>query len=259
MDRRQFSQLLALLTTSLGVSSLTNGHEMNELPAHWHGKENIGFLIYPGFTALDMVGPHYMLGSLLGAKTFIVARHKNVVVSDTGLSFVPAVTFDECPPSLDILFVPGGSQGTIDAMRDQATIDFLKSRGRSSKYVTSVCTGSLLLAAAGLLQGYRATSHWVAVDSLAEFGAIPVKDRVVIDRNRITGGGVTAGIDFGLTLLAKLRDDRYAQAVQLLAEYDPDPPFDAGSPDKAPQDLVKLVSGMFPSFLSDVSSIAKRN
>ena len=256
MDRRSFNQLLASLATLISASHVVQAHEMSDLPSHWHGSEQIGFLIYPGFTALDMVGPHYMLSSLLGAKTFLIAKTKEVVVSDTGLAFVPNMTFEQCPLDLDILCVPGGGQGTLNAMKDQQTVNFIKSRGQSAKYLTSVCTGSLLLGVAGLLKGYRATSHWVALSSLSEFGAIPINERVVFDRNRITGAGVTAGLDFGLSLLAKLRDDRYAQAVQLLGEYDPHPPFSAGHPSSAPEDVVKLVRGMFPDFLQEVAVIA---
>ena len=213
-------------------------HDMSAMPAHWMGSEKIAFLIYPQFTALDMVGPHYMLTNLMGATTYIVAKTKAPVTSDTGLVFTPSNTFEDCPADLDILCVPGGSTGTLAAMRDDETLRFLKDRGSRAKYVTSVCTGSLLLGAAGLLQGYKATSHWVTRPLLTEFRAIPTMGRVVRDRNRITGGGVTAGIDFGLALVGSLRDRMYAEGVQLLAEYAPDPPFDAGTPERAPKDIV---------------------
>lgn len=232
------------------------GHEY--MPAHWMGKEQIAFLIYPGFTALDMVGPHYMLSNLMGATTHIVARTKEAVTSDTGLVFVPSASFEECPADLDILCVPGGSTGTMKAIEDAATIEFLRDRGRRAKFVTSVCTGSLVLAAAGLLDGYRATSHWVARPLLAKFGAIPVDARVVRDRNRITGAGVTAGIDFGLAMVGQLRDRAYAEVVQLLAEYHPEPPFDAGTPHRAPTAAVDSINAMFPHFLSHAEiAIAK--
>jgi len=226
---------------------------MHDMPAHWMGKEQIAFLIYPGFTALDMVGPHYMLTMLMGAKAHIVARSRDPVASDTGLVFTPSASFDECPADLDILCIPGGTTGTLDAIRDEATLRFVRDRGGRAKLVTSVCTGSLVLAAAGLLTGYKATSHWVAKPLLAKFGAIPTEGRIVRDRNRITGGGVTAGIDFGLSLVAQLRDQPYAEAVQLLAEYAPEPPFNTGTPDKAPQ-AKALLDTMFASFVANAEA-----
>lgn len=232
-------------------------HDMSAMPAHWMGSEKIAFLVYPQFTALDMVGPHYMLTSLMGATTHVVAKTREPVTSDTGLVFTPSTSFAECPADLDIICVPGGSSGTLAAMRDDATLAFLKDRGGRAKYVTSVCTGSLLLGAAGLLDGYRATSHWVARPLLAEFGAIPTPGRVVRDRNRITGGGVTAGIDFGLALVASLRDRTYAEGVQLLAEYAPELPFDAGTPQRAPAEVTALIEGMFTSFLADAAATGR--
>jgi cyclohexyl-isocyanide hydratase len=231
---------------------------MHEMPAAWYGTEQIAFLIYPQFTALDMVGPHYMLASLMGATVHIVAKTKDPVVSDQKLVFMPSATFDDCPADLDIICVPGGSTGTLAAMEDEATIAFLKDRGSRAKYVTSVCTGSLVLGAAGLLKGYKATSHWAAREVLREFGAEPVDARVVEDRNRITGGGVTAGIDFGLTLVGKFRDRQYAEGVQLLAEYDPAPPFDAGSPAKASKANLDMMTAMFAEFLVKAKEAARR-
>lgn len=218
------------------------------------GKEQIAFLIYPGFTALDMVGPHYMLTNLMGATTHIVARTKEPVTSDTGLVFTPSADFKSCPADLDIICVPGGTTGTVMAIEDVATIDFLRDRGQRAKFVTSVCTGSLMLAAAGLLDGYRATSHWITRSMLAKFGAIPVDARVVRDRNRITGAGVTAGIDLGLGIVGELRDRPYAEAVQLLAEYQPEPPFDAGTTSRAPKAAVATLEAMFPAFLASAEA-----
>ncbi|MBR2536477.1 MAG: DJ-1/PfpI family protein [Hyphomicrobium sp.] len=231
---------------------------MHEMPASWYGKEQIAFLIYPEFTALDMVGPHYMLASLMGATVHIVAKSREPIVSDQKLVFTPTVTFDECPADLDIICVPGGSTGTLAAMQDEAIIAFLKDRGSRAKFVTSVCTGSLVLGTAGLLKGFKATSHWATRDILREFGAEPVEARVVEDRNRITGGGVTAGIDFGLTIVGKLRDRQYAEGVQLLAEYDPSPPFDSGAPEKASKANLDMMTAMFATFLVDASKAAKR-
>lgn len=236
----------------------TADHDMSQFPAHWHGSEQIAFLIYPGFTALDLVGPHYMLASLMGATVHIVAKTSAPVTSDQKLVLTPSATFDTCPADLDIICIPGGSNGTLAAMQDAATITFLKDRGSRAKYITSVCTGSLLLAAAGLLKGYKATSHWVARPLLAEFGAEPVDQRVVVDRNRITGAGVTAGLDFGLTLTGRLRDDVYAKGVQLLAEYHPEPPFNAGTPQGAGAELTTMMSSMFDAFSAEVRALAAK-
>ena len=222
-----------------GTQSGGQSHDMSAIPAHWTGKEQIAFLIYPEFTALDMVGPHYMLTSLMGATTHVVAKTRDVVKSDAGLMFQPSATFDECPMDLDIICVPGGTSGTLAAMQDEATIRFLKDRGSRAKFVTSVCTGSLVLGAAGLLSGYKATSHWAAKPMLPIFGAISTGGRVVRDRNRITGGGATAGIDFGLSLVGQLRDQEYAELVQLLAEYAPEPPTTRARPNGLPATSIR--------------------
>ena len=237
----------------------TPAHDMAAMPAHWMGTEQIAFLIYPGFTALDMVGPHYMLTNLMGATTHIVAKTKEPVTSDTGLVFTPSATFEECPKELDILFVPGGTNGTLAAIRDPATLGFVKDRGQRARFITSVCTGSLVLGAAGLLRGYKATSHWLTLPFLKNLGAIPEAKRVVIDQNRITGAGVTAGIDFGLFLVAHLRDKDYAEAVQLLAEYDPEPPFNSGTPQKARPETKEMMDSMFVSFLAEVDALTSKN
>jgi cyclohexyl-isocyanide hydratase len=162
----------------------------------------------------------------------LVWKTRDLVVADSGIAIQPTCTFDECPRGLDVLFVPGGL-GQQPIMGDTEALAFLADRATSAKYVTSVCGGSLLLGAAGLLQGYKATCHWSSREALRMFGAEPVDARVVVDRNRVTGGGVTAGIDFGLVLLAKLRGEELAKLTQLAMEYDPDPPFHAGSPKSA--------------------------
>jgi putative intracellular protease/amidase len=236
---------------------LPPAHDMSGVPANWMGSEQIAFLIYPQFTALDMVGPHYMFTNLMGATTHIVARSKEPVISDTGLTFVPSRNFEECPTDLDIICVPGGTSGTIAAMQDDETIRFLADRGRRAKYVTSVCTGSLLLGAAGLLEGYKATSHWLTRSLLPIFGAIPTEGRIVRDRNRITGGGVTAGIDFGLSLVGSLRDRQYAEAVQLLAEYAPEPPYNSGTPAAASRETRAMMEGMFVEFMKNAEVICR--
>jgi cyclohexyl-isocyanide hydratase len=171
--------------------------------------------------------------NILGADIHLVAADRTPVRTDIGIPVTPTMAFADCPADLDVLFVPGGLVGSIRAMEDDATLTFLKARGATARYVTSVCTGSLVLGAAGLLRGYRATSHWYTRDLLPLMGATTAAGRVVVDRNRVTGGGVTAGLDFGLVLASLLRSPEDARRVQLVLEYDPHPPFDAGSPEGA--------------------------
>jgi cyclohexyl-isocyanide hydratase len=190
----------------------------------------IGMLLYPGLTLLDLIGPQTVFSWF--ANIHLVWKTTDLIETDTGIGIRPSATFESCPRDLDILFVPGGF-GQQAIMNDREVIEFLADRASRAKYVTSVCSGSLLLGAAGLLKGYKATSHWAARDGLTAFGAEPVDARVVVDRNRITGGGVTAGIDFGLVVLAKLRGDDAAKLTQLAMEYDPEPPFNVGNPKSA--------------------------
>jgi cyclohexyl-isocyanide hydratase len=197
----------------------------------------IGMVVYPGLTLLDLIGPQTALG--MHGVTHLVAERLEPVPSDSGIALIPTTTYEQCPKDLDVLFVPGG-MGTADAMEDVRLLAFLRSRAATARYVTSVCSGSLILAAAGLLQGYRATTHWTSLDVLAAFGVSAEPARVVRDRNRLTGGGVTAGIDFGLVLLAELRGEPIARLTQLAMEYDPQPPFDAGTPASAGAETVTL-------------------
>ena len=192
---------------------------------------HIGILLYPNVTQLDATGPAQVLSRVPGAKLHMVWKTRDPVPTDAGFSIVPTTSFAECP-QLDVLCVPGGP-GQVALMGDPETLDFLRKQAAGARYVTSVCTGSLILGAAGLLEGYRSACHWAWRDMLKDFGAIPVAQRVVRDRNRISGGGVTAGIDFGLTLAAELAGEEVARSIQLALEYDPQPPFDSGSPEKA--------------------------
>jgi cyclohexyl-isocyanide hydratase len=203
-------------------------------------RPKVGMLVYPDMVLLDLVGPQTML-SMTMAEIHLVWKSLDPVVTDVGLPVTATATFATCPADLDVLVVPGGLKGTVALMQDKAVLAFLADRGSRARYVTSVCTGSLALGAAGLLDGYRATSHWYVRDLLPLMGATVVKDRVVVDRNRITGGGVTAGLDFGLTLAAALKGDDYARRIQLLLEYAPKPPFDAGEPETAGETLVHEV------------------
>ncbi|PTL84953.1 DJ-1/PfpI family protein [Vitiosangium sp. GDMCC 1.1324] len=201
----------------------------------------IGMVLYPGFTLLDLAGPQAVLG--MHGKTHLVWKTLDTVSTDSGIGIQPTTTFADCPDDLDILFVPGGL-GTAEAMEDKELLQFLKERAARARYVTSVCSGSLILGAAGLLRGYRSTTHWALHELLPAFGAEAVQARVVADRNRLSGGGVTAGIDFGLVLLARLRGEDAAKATQLAMEYDPEPPFDAGTPRTAEPRIVKQVSSL---------------
>lgn len=199
----------------------------------------IAFLVYPNVTQLDLTGPAQVLSRLGNAKVDLVWHSRDPVQTDSGFALLPTATFDEIRQT-DILCVPGGF-GCTDVMQDDAALAWVRDVGTSARWVTSVCTGSLILGAAGLLRGYRATSHWAWRDYLRLFGAVPVGERVVFDRNRVTGGGVTAGIDFALALMAEIRGEKYARLVQLGLEYDPSPPFDSGTPEKAGEDLVAQV------------------
>jgi cyclohexyl-isocyanide hydratase len=199
----------------------------------------IGLLVFPKLTQLDLTGPVQVFSSVPGAKLHLIWKRIEPIQSDSVLVLTPTTTFAECP-QLDVVCVPGGV-GSDDLLNDEEVLAFLRKQADGAKFVTSVCTGSLVLGAAGLLRGYRAATHWTAMDNLAAFGAIPTQKRVVIDRNRVTGGGVTAGIDFALTLVAKLADEKTAQAIQLRLEYNPAPPFNAGSPDTAPKEVLALI------------------
>jgi cyclohexyl-isocyanide hydratase len=199
----------------------------------------IGLLVFPKVTQLDLTGPLQVFSSVPGAKVHLVWKRIEPVPSDTALALMPTVSFAECP-QLDVICVPGG-MGADDMVNDEEVLAFLRQQAEGAKYVTSVCTGSLVLGAAGLLKGYRATTHWSAMDFLSAFGAIPTRTRVCTDRNRITGGGVTAGIDFALTLVSELVDRRTAEAIQLRLEYNPKPPFNAGSPDTAPAEILAFM------------------
>ncbi|HEY1221327.1 MAG: DJ-1/PfpI family protein [Bryobacteraceae bacterium] len=201
---------------------------------------HIGMLLFPRLTQLDLTGPYEVFARMPDTRVHLVAHSLETVVSDYGLAIVPDTTFDDCPP-LDVLFVPGGF-GISDAIESRQTLAFLQQRAPAAKYVTSVCTGALVLGAAGLLVGYRATTHWLSLDLLPIVGAIPVSERIVIDRNRITGAGVTAGIDFGLAVAAQLFGADVARSIQLMLEYDPAPPFDSGSPRTASAALVSRIT-----------------
>ncbi|WP_292083672.1 MULTISPECIES: DJ-1/PfpI family protein [unclassified Brevundimonas] len=229
----------------------------NDLGVRLLGDEQIGMLLYPGFTALDFVGPHHFLAGLFGGQVHLVTNQADLspVTSDAGLAVRPTVTLEDCPTDLTVLFVPGGTAGTVAAARDRPTVEFVRDRGGRAKYVTSVCTGSLVLGAAGLLQGRRATSHWSVVPLLSRFGAMPERARIVRDGALITGAGVSAGLDFGSALVAELRGRPMAEAAVLMAEYDPEPPIAGGSLQTARPEIAELLTSSLAPFVRDAATL----
>jgi cyclohexyl-isocyanide hydratase len=204
----------------------------------------IGFLIFPELTQLDFTGPLQVLARLPQSTIHIIAKSEAPVPSDCGLSLVPTRTFAKCPP-LDLICIPGGVNGVVGAIGDRETVEFVRHRAGIAKYITSVCTGAFVLGVAGLLRGRRATTHWAFTDLLCLVGATYEKARVVKDGNVITAGGVTSGIDFGLTVVAEIASETTAQAIQLGIEYDPAPPFDSGHPDRASTNVKSALSGRY--------------
>ena len=199
-------------------------------------KHIIGLVFYPGMTSLDMVGPQQVFSTLPGVQIHRIWKTLDPVKADDGMTVLPDTTFKNCP-HLDVVCI-GGGLGQDAVEDDPEVLEFFRRQGSTAKFITSVCGGSLFLAKAGLLQGYRAATHWAAREQLARLGVEVGTERVVIDRNRITGGGVTAGIDFGLMIASILCGEEIAKITQLLLEYDPAPPFDVGSPEKAGAELV---------------------
>jgi cyclohexyl-isocyanide hydratase len=212
---------------------------------------NVGFVIFPDLTQLDFTGPFEVLSRLATppsistpsafahARTYVVAKAVQPVLSDRGLAILPTCDFESCP-QLDLICVPGGP-GVVGAIADDKTVDFVRTQSAGAQYVTSVCMGSLLLGAAGLLRGRRAATHWAYVDLLPLVGATHENRRFVRDGNLFTAGGVTSGIDFAFHIVAELAGQDVAQALQLGLEYDPAPPFDVGHPSKASEAAVALM------------------
>jgi cyclohexyl-isocyanide hydratase len=217
---------------------------------------SIGMLLFDGVTQLDLAGPYEVLARMPHTQVFLIASMLAPVRTEWGLTITPDVSFDDAPP-LDLLCVPGG-WGINAHLEDERLLGFLRVRSERARYVTSVCSGALLLGAAGLLRGYRATTHWLSLDLLPFFGAEPVEQRVVRDRNRITGAGVTAGIDFGLTVASELFGASVAQRIQLAIEYSPDPPFESGSPHAAPDDVRQAVARTSAEALAQRRAIVER-
>ncbi|WP_285353528.1 DJ-1/PfpI family protein [Pseudomonas sp. ME-P-057] len=201
---------------------------------------HIGLLVFPKVQQLDLTGPYDVFATMPGVVVHLVWKDLEPLLSSTGLTLVPTVTFAECP-DLDVICVPGGV-GVDALMEDPETLAFIRHQASTAQYVTSVCTGALVLGAAGLLKGRRATTHWASHSLLEQFGAIPVKERVVRDGNLMTGGGVTAGIDFALTLIGEVFDADKSRTIQLQLEYAPAPPFDSGRPDTAPANVLAVAT-----------------
>lgn len=261
MNRRQFGGTLAAAVAAPALAAQGDepqGPELKFKAMHDGRRPEVGMLLYPGLTLMDLLGPQTALST--SANVHLVWKTRDLIESDTGIGLRPTATLADCPKDLDALFV-GGGPGQMAIMNDPAVIRFVADRGARAKYVTSVCSGSLVLGAAGLLRGYKATSHWACRDLLALFGATPVDARVVVDRKRISGGGVTAGLDFGLVLLAKLLGDDIAKMTQLAMEYDPEPPFHAGTPKEAGPEVTRRVQewlGPFGGMMRQVSEAASK-
>jgi cyclohexyl-isocyanide hydratase len=199
---------------------------------------NIGFLVYSDVVQLDVMGAYQVLSFPPNATLHLVGKTLTPISSSEGLIITPTTTLNNCP-TLDVICVPGGGMGQVEVMKDESILSFLQQKSITAKYITSVCTGSLILAAANLLQGYKATCHWAFREQLALLGVEVISERVVIDRDRITGAGVTSGIDFGLTLLNLLWGEDLAKMAQLMMEYNPQPPFNAGTPETAGEKIVE--------------------
>lgn len=228
---------LSMVAPGVAAAHNAQGKYVDRFPDN---KPKVGLLIYPNMVLQDLVGPLTAL-NILGFENHLVWKDLNPVSTELKIDVAPTTTFDQCPKDLDVLFAPGGTMGTIACMQDDKVLSFLADRGSRAKWVTSDCTGALIMGAAGLYKGYRATTLWNVMEFLPIFGITPVHERVVIDRNRMSGGGNTAGIDFGLTLGAIFRGEDEAKRCQLIMEYAPAPPFNSGTPREADPKLVAAI------------------
>ncbi len=247
IDRRQILALAALAGAAgtIGAPPAGAHDSKGKMPPLPKDAPKIAMLVFPQMVAMDLINPMTVF-KIARTNIMLVSKDGQSVDTDVGVPIAATHSFVDVPHDIDILFVPGGTMGTVDAMRDPETVEFVRRVGERAKWVTSVCTGSLLLGAAGLLRGYDATSHWTVTHLLPQLGANYVNQRVVIDRNRMTGGGATAGLDFGLTLVAQLADEETAKRVQLILEYAPAPPFDSGTPEGAGTERVESFLAAIP-------------
>ncbi|MEM7690504.1 MAG: DJ-1/PfpI family protein [Pseudomonadota bacterium] len=243
-----------------GADADTAHGDLSDLPdLKMMGTERVAMVMFPGFTALDLVGPHYFFACMMGARVDLLTTGGDLapVASDLGLAIAPDTELAKASEQYDLLFVPGGTAGVIAAMKDEALLGFLRDQSANARYTTSVCTGSAVLGQAGLLRLRRATSHWAILDTLGAFGAIPTQERVVRDGPIITGAGVSAGLDLALEIVADLRGKDYARALTLQAEYAPQPPFADGSLKQANPQVAHAMSGMFQGFSDEVRALAQ--
>ena len=281
MNRRHFGRLLAGLSALQGLTLATSAHAdkpKNAAPVVGDRSQEtleslntflggdamrIGIVVYPGMVLQDVVGLTSVFQSLAGSQIHLIGKSTDPVGSGDPeqpalITVTPTVTLDKAPKELDVLIVPGGLPGKYAMMEDPEVLDFLKARAPKTRYMASVGTGSLVLGAAGLLQGYKATTYWPMRGMLKELGATQVSKRVVVDRNRITAGGTTASLDLGLTLIEMLRNPAQAQLVQLYLEYDPQPPYKGGSPEKAPPKVTSFMTNMYAGLIEQGQATSKR-
>lgn len=254
MNRRDFN----LLFTAAGAGLLLNsqGAAAQITPPAPEGPV-FAMLVHPKMILLDLLGPMTVFNMTRG-KVHLVWKDQAPVSTDVGIPVAATTNFKDCPRNVDVFFIPGGLAGSTELMEDAETLAFVREMAAGAKYVTAVCTGTLVLGAAGLLQGKRATTLWNVRDILPTLGAIPLHDRVVEDGNIITGGGSTAGLDFGLSIVARLRGDEAAKRIQLIIEYDPHPPFDAGSPEKAGPEITNSFLKARKSVMDEAKAAALR-
>lgn len=265
LKRREFATWLTLGSLSLWACStkepsLSDRAFVPKTTKPTRDGNDILLVTYPGMTAFDLIGPlNGLIGlSMKGCRCHLVGKSTAPVATDTSFGMTPTLTFDEAPKKAKIILFPGGSEGTLAAMQDPALLRWLKDRVDTTEYIGSVCTGALILGAAGLLKGKKAITHWAIHEYLALFGALPTKGRYVIDGQIVTGGGVSAGVDLGLALTKKIGGLELAQATQLLMEYAPTPPLQSGSPETAPPKIVRQLRTMYAPFVDELKKIAHK-
>ncbi len=254
-----FISLHGAIQAQEASAAASSHNDLSALPdLQMMGSERVAMVMFPGFTALDLVGPHYFFACMMGAQVDLLttAADTKPVASDLALAIAPDRTVGQATDQYDLLFLPGGTTGVIAAMQDTALLDFLRNQSEGARYMTSVCTGAAILGQAGLLAGKRATSHWAIRDQLDAFGAIPTNERVIRDGKVITGAGVSAGLDLALEIVAELRGKDYARALTLQAEYAPQPPFEGGTLDGSKPAIAESMKSMFQGFSDEVRTLA---